>query len=132
MIDPSTFTGPSCDGPQSWRQHSRWDVPRVEQWGKIPSLAQLATLLFMHSRMQFGSWAVSAFCLLMSTSHAPQVLLSRAALGLFIPSLCLYRGLVALTQLQHLALGLVKTHDIPTSPLLELVQVPLNVISFFR
>ncbi|TRZ09630.1 hypothetical protein HGM15179_017476 [Zosterops borbonicus] len=35
-------------------------------------------------------------------------------------------------MVQHLALGLVKSHEIPMGPLLELVQVPLNDILSFR
>ncbi|KAJ7411115.1 hypothetical protein BTVI_51132 [Pitangus sulphuratus] len=61
----------------------------------------------------------------------PLVLLSRASLDLVIPQPGLIPG-VALTQVQHLALGLVKLHEIPMGPLLELVQVPLDVILSFR
>lgn len=39
---------------------------------------------------------------------------------------------VAPTQGQHLVLGLVKPHDIPKCPFLELVQVPLGGIPFLR
>ncbi|RMC13383.1 hypothetical protein DUI87_10918 [Hirundo rustica rustica] len=57
--------------------------------------------------------------------------LTESALDLFIPQ----TGLVArtaLTQVQHLALGLVEPCEIPTGPVLELVQVPVDAILSFR
>ncbi|KAJ7417661.1 hypothetical protein WISP_63334 [Willisornis vidua] len=39
---------------------------------------------------------------------------------------------VALTQVQHLALGLVKPHEIPMGPFLKFVRVPLDDIPSFR
>ncbi|KAJ7396748.1 hypothetical protein BTVI_142156 [Pitangus sulphuratus] len=50
----------------------------------------------------------------------PQDFFSGAALNPFIPQPVLILG-VALTQVQHLAFGLVKPHEIPMGPLLELV-----------
>jgi len=38
---------------------------------------------------------------------------------------------IALTQVQHLALGLLEPHQVHVGPLLKLVQVPLDGISFF-
>lgn len=57
----------------------------------------------------------------------PQALLGQAALGLFIPQPVLI-PMAALAQVQHLALGLIKPHEIPMFPLLDLVQVPLGGI----
>lgn len=55
------------------------------------------------------------------SSHTSQVLVSRAALYLFTPKSVLSEA--ALTQVLCLALGLVKPHEIPVDPILELVQV---------
>ncbi|KAJ7425653.1 hypothetical protein WISP_22667 [Willisornis vidua] len=54
----------------------------------------------------------------------------RAALNQFIPQPVLIP--VPSTQVQHLALGFIKSHKIHMGPLLELVQVPLDGISSFR
>ncbi|KAJ7406056.1 hypothetical protein WISP_136009 [Willisornis vidua] len=60
------------------------------------------------------------------THQQPQVLL-----GLFITQPVLILG-VAPTQVQNLSLDLVKYHEIPMDPLLELVQVTLEGIPSFR
>ncbi|TRZ10903.1 hypothetical protein HGM15179_016205 [Zosterops borbonicus] len=65
------------------------------------------------------------------THQHPQVLLPRPALHLFIPQPVLISE-VALTQVQQLALRLVKPHEIPMGPLLDLVPVPLEGIPAFR
>jgi len=59
-----------------------------------------------------------------------QVLLGRAALNPFIPQPLLILG-VAPTQMQDLALGPVKFHEVHTGLFLELVQVPLDSIQSF-
>jgi len=59
-----------------------------------------------------------------------QVLLGRAALNPFFPLPVLIAG-VASTQMHDLALGLVEPHEIHTSSLLQLVQVPLDGIPSF-
>ncbi|KAK4831083.1 hypothetical protein QYF61_015281 [Mycteria americana] len=61
----------------------------------------------------------------------PYVLLPRAALNPFNPQPVLISG-VALTQVQDPALGLVEPHEVHISPLLELVQVPLDGILSLR
>ncbi|RMC19204.1 hypothetical protein DUI87_03809 [Hirundo rustica rustica] len=43
-----------------------------------------------------------------------------------------YLGGVVLTHVQHLALGLVKSHEIPMGPVLQLVRVPPDDLLFFR
>ncbi|KAJ7426861.1 hypothetical protein WISP_11805 [Willisornis vidua] len=63
--------------------------------------------------------------------HHSQVLLGRAALNLFIPWPVLIPG-IALIHMQHLALSLVKPHEILMHPLPQLVQIPLNGILSFR
>ncbi|KAK4828713.1 hypothetical protein QYF61_000551 [Mycteria americana] len=55
----------------------------------------------------------------------------RAALNSLIPQPVLIPE-VALTQVQHPALGLVVPHEVHMGPLLELVQVPLNGIPSLR
>ena len=54
-----------------------------------------------------------------------QVLLSRAALNLFIPQPLLTVE-VTLTHVQDPAFGLVEAHEVHMGPLLELFQVPLD------
>ncbi|KAJ7412867.1 Homer protein 1 [Willisornis vidua] len=61
----------------------------------------------------------------------PQVLLSRAALHLFIHQPALVPK-AAPAQVHHRALCVVKSHEIPMDPLLVLVQVPLYGIPSFR
>lgn len=117
-------------GPQSWMQHSRWVSPEWRR-GRIPSFDQLATLLLMQPRTQLAFWAGRVLCLLrcsLSCTPSPPWQGCSASVP---PPACGDTG-IALTQLQHLALGPVKTHDIPTSSLLELVQVPLDGIPSFR
>lgn len=55
----------------------------------------------------------------------PQVLLGRSAFSLVIPEPVPILALTP-TQLQHLALGIVKPHKITIGPALELVQAPLK------
>ncbi|KAJ7420807.1 hypothetical protein WISP_46437 [Willisornis vidua] len=98
----------------------------------MPSLDLLATLLLMQPRTQLAFWAASPHCCLMSslTHQHLHVLLGRAALDLFIPQPVLIPG-VAPAQVQHLAPGLVKPHEIPMDPHPELVQIPLDGIPSF-
>ncbi|RMC06606.1 hypothetical protein DUI87_16043 [Hirundo rustica rustica] len=62
----------------------------------------------------------------------PQVLLLGATLHLFIPTQPVLILGDALTQVWHLVLGLVKSHEIPMGPLLKPVQIPLDGILSFR
>ncbi|KAF4799508.1 hypothetical protein TURU_054323 [Turdus rufiventris] len=82
----------------------------------------------MQPRIQLDFWAEYTL-----PAHAQyfQVLLGRTALELSIPQPVLMSG-VPLTQVQHLALGLVKPHEIPMDPLLELVQDLLDGTLPFR
>jgi len=57
----------------------------------------------------------------------PQVLVLRGALNPFILQPVLIVGL-ALTHVQHLALGLVELHEVHTGPLLKLIQFLLDGI----
>ncbi|XP_068862881.1 metalloreductase STEAP2 isoform X1 [Aphelocoma coerulescens] len=81
-------------------------LTRAEQRGRIPSPSLLPTLLLAQPRTRLGLWAVSAHGWVMSSliHQQPQVLLGRAAPHPFIPQSVLILG-VALTQMQHLALG---------------------------
>ncbi|TRZ17906.1 hypothetical protein HGM15179_009199 [Zosterops borbonicus] len=58
-------------------------------------------------------------------------LLGRAALNLITPQPALVPGFASY-QMQDLAFGLVKPHEIPMGQILELVQVPLDGILSFR
>lgn len=70
-------------------------------------------------------WAVSAPCWVVS-SHpaAPQFLLDRAVLNLFMSHPLLVPGII-LTQVRCLALGPVKPHVIPKASLLDPLQLSI-------
>jgi len=88
-------------------------------------------LLLMQPRIWLAFSAASASCHVQLFIHQyPKVLLGRASLNLFVPQPVLIAG-VALTQMQDLARGLVKPHEVHTHLLLQLVQVPLDVIPSF-
>ena len=115
-------------GPQSWMQHCRWGLTTAEQRGRIPSLALLAVLVLMQSRIQLSLLTVSQ--LMSSTIHSPtsspKPFAAVFPLDLFISQPVVVQE-VAPTQLQHLALGLIQPHEIPIGPCLELVQASLKV-----
>ncbi|KAF4795205.1 hypothetical protein TURU_095604 [Turdus rufiventris] len=92
-------------------------------------------MLLMQPRTQLAFWDANAHCLVISSlaSHPPgsPSPSRRAALNLSIPQPVLILE-VALTQVPCLVFSLVNPHDIPTGPLLELVQIPLDDIPSFR
>jgi len=78
---------------------------------EVVSLSLLATPLLMQPRILIAFWAARAHCWLivqLFIHQDPQVLLCRAALNEFFQALILSG--VALTNVQHHALGLVKPH----------------------
>jgi len=112
-------------------QDSRWDLMRVEQRGRIPSLDLLATLLLMEPRIRLAFWAASAHGRLASRFSSTSTPKSFSSGLLSIPHPVLIPG-VALTQMQDPALGLAEPHEIHTGPLLKFVQVPLDGIPSVR
>ncbi|TRZ12141.1 hypothetical protein HGM15179_014964 [Zosterops borbonicus] len=101
-------------------------LSRAEQWGRIPSLALLPTLLWMQPRTHLAFWALSAHGWIMSSLSSP----SPFGQNLFIPQPVLVLG-IAPTQMQHLAPGLAKHHEIFMGILFKLVQVSVDGIPSF-
>lgn len=99
----------------------------------MPSLALLATLIWMQPRIQLAFWAGSAHCQLMpsfSSTSTP----SSFSSGLFSINLShisqyVLTLVIILTQVQHLALGLVKLNEVHIGAPLQPVTVPLDGIS---
>lgn len=77
---------------QCWTQHPKCGLTRAEQRCRIPSLTLLATLLPKQPRTGLAFWAAGR---LLCRFHPPvlQILFIRAALNLFPPYLCWYRGM---------------------------------------
>lgn len=71
-------------GPQSWMQHSRWDLTRAEQTESLPHPA--AHTVFDAAQDVLAFWSVSAHCQVMSNSHlaAPPSLNSCFAQPVFV------------------------------------------------
>jgi len=88
----------------------------------------------MQPRMQLAFWAVEAHCWLVSSLPSTSTLrsfLSGLCSYLFILQLLLIAG-VAKTQVQDLALGLVKPPAVLLGPLFKPVQVTLDgILSFY-
>ncbi|KAK4831314.1 hypothetical protein QYF61_016803, partial [Mycteria americana] len=116
VLQPSDHLhGPALDSLQQVHILLRFGAPeldaalqggltRAEQRGRIPSLALLATLLWMQPRIRLAFWAVSAHC-------QPVFVLG-----------------IALTHVQDLALGLVELPEVCMGPPLKPVKVPLDGI----
>lgn len=100
---------------------------RIERENPLPLLAML--LLLQH-RTQLAFWAASSPCQVISilpSISAP--LLGKAAFDLFMPHTVLILE-VALTLVQDLHSA--KSFEIPMGSLLELFQVPLDIILSLR
>ncbi|KAK4824889.1 hypothetical protein QYF61_021129 [Mycteria americana] len=82
------------------------------------------------TRIQLAFWAASAHCWLMSNFSSIIVPKSFSAGLLSIPASpqSVQILVIALTQVQDLALGLVELHEVHRGPLLKLVKVPLDGI----
>ncbi|TRZ26652.1 hypothetical protein HGM15179_000423 [Zosterops borbonicus] len=120
---PDHLLGPTLDlvqqvsvfpvmGAQSWMQHSRWGLTRVQQWDRIPSLDLLATLMLMQPRIQVAFWAGRALCLLMSSFSCIPGPSWQGCSGSVPPPACVDTG-IALTQLQPLHLALLNLLGFP-------------------
>ena len=103
----------------------------MEQRGRITSLALLATLDATQDTVGLQGCESTLLAQVQIFTHQyPQVLLGWAVLNPFIPQTVLI-VMIAPTQMQDLALGLVEPCEFHTDPLLELVQVPLDGIPSF-
>jgi len=100
-----------CWGPQIWTQYSQCDFTRAEQGGQSPP-SSCWSPSFDGAQDRVG--LLNCQCALLAHVHLfihqnPQVLLGRAALNEFSQSV--HTSGIALTQIQHLALGLIEHHS---------------------
>lgn len=115
-------------GLHSWTQHSRWDLTRAEQRGKIPSLTLLAILLCVQPRIHLAFLSASARCQLVSTflpTNIPKCSGLLSAHSSVQPVFVL--GVVS-TDMQDLAFGFVELHEVHIVPLPKPAKVPLDGI----
>lgn len=82
-----------CWGPQSWVQHCRWRLTRAEQRNRIPSFPCYPHCFGCSPGYNWFSGMQVHFVGSQPASQPPQILLLRAGLSLFIPSLSWYQGL---------------------------------------
>ena len=89
--------------------YSRWGLVRAEQRGKITSLILLATPLLVQPTIQLVFWATSTHLSSFSIHQDLQIFLLGATLNEFF-SQSIHVFEITLTQVQHLALGLIEIH----------------------
>lgn len=127
-------------GLHMWTQHSRWGLSRAQR-GKITFLDKLITFLLMQPRIWLFFGVAKAHWRLMSSfsttsnhksflaGFCKSFLAGFCKMNLFISQLVLIVD-VAATQVQDLALGLVKPHEVHLDLLLKPFWVPLdNILS---
>jgi len=107
-------------------QDARWGLTRMEEMGRIPSLALLATLLLMQPRTQLAFWAMSAHWWLMSSFSFLSTPKSLSAGLLSILPVYQYIGGCPDHVQDPAAPGLVEPHEVHKGLLLKLVQVQIH------
>jgi len=132
LLCGSTPTHLSCTRG-SWPRHSfpDWTSWRQSRKGQSPPSSCWSPLFWCNPGYCWLSWLQkhsSGSCPAFHPPETPQVFLYRAALSEFF-SQSVQITEIALTQVQHPALDLVKPQWIHIAPLFESVQVPLDVKS---
>ncbi|KAF4794971.1 hypothetical protein TURU_096979 [Turdus rufiventris] len=113
--------------PQSWMQGYSWGLTEQSRGAESPpSPAAYAALDATQDTFDFLGWECPWLGHVQPLTHSTPKFFSSVH-----PQPGLVPGVVP-TQVQHLALGLVKSHEIPMGLVPELLQVPLDGILSFR